>query len=58
MTLQNSLLPRRQPAEPDPRPAPASNLSRDLTNTDIQRIQASLDQSVSANTRAMYASAL
>ena len=57
MTRQNSLMPRRQPAEPDLRPAPASNLSRDLTNTDVQRIQASLDRSVSANTRAMYASA-
>lgn len=33
-------------------PAPASNLSRDLTNsTDIQGIQASLDQSVSDNTQ-------
>ena len=53
MALQNSLIPRRQPAEQDLRPAPARN----LTNTDIQRIQAALDRSVSANTRAMYASA-
>ena len=57
MALQNSLMPRHQPAEQDLRPAPASNLSRDLINTDIQRIQASPDRSVSANTRAMYASA-
>lgn len=35
MARQNSLLPRRQPAERDLRPAPAGNLSRDLTDTGI-----------------------
>ena len=39
MTRQNSFLPRRQPADPDLRPAPTSNLNRDLTNTDIQSIR-------------------
>ena len=41
MTLQNSLIPRHQPAEQDLLPGPARN----LTNTEIQRIQVSLDPS-------------
>ena len=51
MTLQNSLIPLHQPAEQDLRPDPATNFGGELTNTDIQRIQASLDHSVSDNTR-------
>ena len=53
MSLQSALLPVTQQSTEMLAPSPAG----DLTNTDIQRIQASLDHSVSANTRAMYASA-
>ena len=53
MALQKSLLPVAQDSTQTLPPAAA----RDLTNTDIQRIQASLDHSVSDNTRKMYASA-
>ena len=53
MALQKSLLPVAQDSTQTLSPAAA----RDLTNTDIQRIQASLDHSVSDNTRKMYASA-
>ena len=48
MTLQHSLLPALPDAGPELTPATA----RDLTKTEIQRIQASLDHSVSDNTRA------
>ena len=53
MALQKSLLPVAQDSTQTLPPAAA----RDLTNTVIQRIQASLDHSVSDNTRKMYASA-
>ena len=53
MALQKSLLPVAQDSTQTLPPAGV----RDLTNTDIQRIQASLDHSVSDNTRKMYASA-
>ena len=52
MALQNSLLPIAQDSTQTLPPS----VARDLTNTDIQRIQGSLDHSVSDNTRAMYAS--
>ena len=53
MALQKSLLPVAQDSTQTLPPAAA----RDLTTTVIQRIQASLDHSVSDNTRKMYASA-
>ena len=53
MVLQKSLLLVAQDSTQTRPPAAA----RDLTNTVIQRIQASLDHSVSDNTRKMYASA-
>ena len=57
MTLQHSLLPALQNSDQDGGQhlplAPVAN----LTSADIQRIQGSLDHSVSANTRAMYTSA-
>ena len=53
MALQNSLLPVAQDSTQTLPPS----VARDLTNTDIQRIQGSLDHSVSDNTQAMYASA-
>lgn len=53
MALQNSLLPIAQDSTQTLPPS----VARDLTNTDLQRIQGSLDHSVSDNTRAMYASA-
>ena len=52
MALQNSLLPIAQDSTQTLPPS----VARDLTNTDIQRIQGSLDHSVSDNTQAMYAS--
>ena len=52
MTLQDSLLPLHHLTDKELLPAPA----KDLTSTDIQKIQASLDQSVSDNSRAMYPS--
>ena len=53
MSLQSAFLPVTQQSTEMLAPSPAG----DLTNTAIQRIQTSLDHSVSANTRARYASA-
>ena len=51
MALQNPLLPVSNPSS-DAIPAPADNA---LTGADIQRLRHSLDNSVSQNTRKMYA---
>ena len=51
MALQTSLL----PVPPHSAETLPPSAARDLTNTDIQRITHSLNQSVSAITRAMYA---
>ncbi len=53
MALQNTLLPAPQDHAETLPPAPAAG----LTGGDIQRIGRTLDQSVSQNTRTMYASA-
>ena len=53
MALYHSLLPAPQDAGQHLPPAPVAN----LTSTDIQRIQGSLDQSTSDNTRKSYVSA-
>ena len=53
MALQRSLLPGPDPSTEALTPATATG----LTSTEIQRLKNSLDQSVSDNTRAMYASA-
>ena len=53
MALHHSLLPAPQDAGQHLPPAPVAS----LTSTDIERIQGSLDHSVSDNTRKMYASA-
>ena len=50
MTLQHSLL----PVPLDSSETLPSDPARDLTNTDIRRIQASLHHSVSENIRKMY----
>ena len=53
MALQNPLLPVTDPST-ETMPAPAADT---LTGADIQRLRHSLDNSVSENTRKMYASA-
>ena len=53
MALKNPLLPITNPST-EAMPAPAADT---LTGADIQRLQQSLDSSVSENTRKMYASA-
>ena len=53
MALHHSLLPAPQHAGQALPPAPVPS----LTDTDIERIRASLDQSTSDNTRKSYASA-
>ena len=57
MALQNSLLPVPRDSTKTIPPAPAGQPTGELTQSDIERIQKTLDLGTSENTRAMYNSA-